>query len=270
MRITIALFAFLVATDAWATDDVDAVTAELEQAGELDDAGSFKQQLRNRLRDVDSACAGEEQAACQQRLRQQVRAAHRVGKQSGRIENAADAAAVASAIMMMAGDGGDADSAGELVQEQLRHEWRAEQVGEAAQQMRQLRHRWRHQTMKMVGACVGEGSCTPEDARVAVRSMKAASQRADLDPRRVGRMVRAAIAEHAEQRAEGGEQLQTRLRKRLRLKGEGGVESTVGSGEQRRTRYRRQMDGEGRRGGQYGGNASSGPGQGTKPRGGRF
>ncbi len=108
----------------------------------------------------------------------------------------------------------------------------------------------------------------PDEARVAVRSMKAASQRADLDPRRVGRTVRAAVAEHAQQRGQNGEKLQARLQKRLCLKGEGGVESTVGSGEQHRHQYRRQMDGEGRRGGKYGGNVSSGAGQGTKPHGG--
>lgn len=272
----VTLFAFLLVAPAWAADDVDAVAAELEQAGDLvaDDAEMFEQQLRTRLGD-SNVCAAEGQADCQQRLRQQIRAAHRLGKQNGRIENASDAAAVASAVMLMAGkDGGDVEPAGELVVAQLKHQWKAEQIGDAAQQMRQLQHRWRHQTMKMVGACVGEGSCMPEEARTAVSAMKAASQRADLDPRRAARTVRSAVAEHARERGDSGDsgdQLQKRLRKRLHLDGEGGTENTVAEGEQHRHQYRRQMDGEGRRGGKWGGNASSGAGcgSGSKPRGGR-
>jgi hypothetical protein len=89
--------------------------------------------------------------------------------------------------------------------------------------------------------------------------MKAASQRADLDARRVARSVRAAVAAHAQLRNKTGESLQTRLQKRLRLKGEGGTESTVTSGEQQRHRYRNQAAGEGRRGNWYGGESSGRP-----------
>jgi hypothetical protein len=269
-------------------DDVDAAADELVGKGSLaaNDAGAFKTTVRERLQKRDGTgrrgvCTDADRAQCQARLRQHVRDCDGEGRKQGGIRNAQDSARVAAALMVAAGNAEGIDEAGTMIRAQLGNKWQATDVEGAAQDMAGLasQKRWHNEARQMLRDCLGDGSCSGEQARATLRVMRQASRRADLDARQVRREIRLALKDELAREGRGqggaamggkgmagqgsGDGLQARLQKRLRLhaQDEDCVPGT-GTGEQKRHRYRRGMDGEGRQGGGYGGGQSGGAGSG--------
>ena len=278
-------------------DDVDIAADELAKNGALaaSDADAFKAQARARLRQRDGTsqtgvCAEGDRAQCQTQLRRHVRDCDGEGRKQGGIANTEDAARVAASLMLSAGNSEGLDEAGAMIRTQLGKGWRAGDVENAVRDLEELRgqKRWHREARQMLHECVGDGSCSAEQAHVTLRVMRQASRRADLDARQVRREVCQALRDQAGQgpgagagRGQGGgkgvgqgrgggkamagsgsgDELRQRLQRRLRLH-EQDADGIAGSGEQKRHRYRRGMDGESRQGGGYGGGQSGGAGSG--------
>ena len=261
-------------------DAVDAAAQELVGQGAVpqDQAEAFKAQVRQRLRLRDGEgqgrlCAEGDKAQCHARLRKHIRDCDGEGRKSGSIQGTEDSARVAAALMLAAGKSEDMDEAGGLVRAQLGKKWQAQDIEDSARTMSEMREqkRWHKQARQMLKDCVGDESCSPDQARATLKVMKQASGRADLDPRECRREIKLALKE-MKQEAKGqggksaadrgsGDELRTRLQKRLRLHAQDD-DAMAGNGQQKRNRYRHGMDGESRQGGGFGGGQSGGAGAG--------
>lgn len=245
--------------------------AVASQAITPEQAQAFREQLRQRLREQmgeQALCADTEAAACQARLRQQVRSCLGEARQQGRTGSEEAAAVAAATMMLSAGDGGDGAQAGELLRRQLHQRWQGDDMVAAAGALLRMQKRWRRQAGQVLSECTGEVGCSGTQARIALSVMEQASRRADLDARQSRRTVLTTLRE---ERRDGtgessdkarGEALQAKLRHRLRLQARDEAGTLAGNGKQKKHQYRRGMDSEVRRGGDFGGQESGGAGAG--------
>ena len=254
----------MLVNNARAAQDPHVVVEELLAAGVSTQAAGLTEQLRihSQGRQV---CLGEEAESCQQRLRAQVRNTQRIGEQNGMVDSPDKAARVAAAVMLLAADG-NVETAGEIVQTQLRGHWRADEIHSAARTLESMskHRRWQQQTFQMLQDCVKDGTCSAKQAQTAIAAMHRASKRADIDSRWARRTVCATLQDH-KQSADMNDAtiLQDRLRRRLNLDAGRNNTARAGHGEQQRQSYLGRMESEDRTGGSFGGNASTGPGNST-------
>lgn len=276
------------ALDAGTEEEVEIAAEAISDEEQADEelTKQVRHQIRTRLRlhAADTAAgvcqASPDKATCRAQLKKQIRECYAEAKKQGAINSSEDAASIGAAMLMLAkGKDESIEEAGNMIKKQVKNQWKAKESETAASSVNQMRHRHRFQKQarQVLKECVEQETCSPEQARISLQVMQQASGRADLDARDVGRSIKTELKQNKQQlqsqkrqrnqkQAKAGEQgakLQQRLMKRLRLHaGENATMAGQGQGEQKRNRYRHGMDGEGRRGGHFGGKDSCGAGAG--------